>query len=73
MHYEKEWEERYGQYDRTQEVNLARKRMMEELSVEQKVNIMFNDFLWSKENYQVIGFFERYFKEDKEDAIEESN
>lgn len=73
MHYDKEWEEQYGQYDGTQEASVARKRMMKELSVEQKMNIMFKDFLWSKENYQVIGLAEYYFREDQEDTIEESN
>lgn len=73
MHYDKEWEERYGQYDRTQEVNLARKRIMEELSTAQKIDIMFEDFLWSKENYQVIGLARRYCKEEEEGTIEGSS
>lgn len=64
IHYDREWEERYGQYDRTREVNAARKRIMEELSAEQKINIMFRDFLWSKEQHQVISMAEHYFKED---------
>ena len=72
MHYDDEWEKYYGKYDKTQEANAAREKMILELSVEEKINIMFDDFLWSKENYQVIGLAKRYC-EKEEGMIEGSN
>lgn len=65
MHYDDEWEKYYGQYyDKTQEANAAREKMILELSVDEKINIMFDDFLRSKENYQVIGLAKRYCEKE---------
>lgn len=62
MHYDKEWEKYYGQYDNKQEAKAAKEKMISELSIEEKTNIMFDDFLRSKENNQVIGLAQRYCK-----------
>lgn len=64
MHYEDEWEKYYGRYDKTQEANAAREKMILELSAEEKINIMFDDFLRSKENYQVIELDKRYCEKE---------
>ena len=48
MHYDDEWEKYYGKYDKTQEANAAREKMILELSVEEKINIMFDDFCGQK-------------------------
>ncbi len=64
MHYEDEWEKYYGRDDKTQEANAAREKMILELSAEEKINIMFDDFLRSKENYQVIELAKRYCEKE---------
>ena len=51
-------------YDKTQEANAAREKMILELSAEEKINIMFDDFLRSKENYQVIELAKRYCEKE---------
>ena len=63
MHYDDEWEKYYGQYDKTQEANTAREKMILELSVEEKISIMFDDFLRSKEDYHVMNLAKRHCKE----------
>lgn len=48
MHYEDEWEKYYGGYDKTQEANAAREKMILELSAEEIINIMFDYFFTVK-------------------------
>jgi len=63
MHYNYEWEKYYGKYDITQDANAAREKMMLELSMEEKISIMFDDFLRSKEDYHVINLAKRHCEE----------
>lgn len=64
MHYDDEWEKYHGQYDKTQEANAARENMILKLSVDEKINIMFDSFLRTKENYQVIELAKRYCEKE---------
>lgn len=72
MHYEKEWEKQYGQYDNTVEAYEARAKLEEQLSPEDKVDIMFGHFLRFMGHIEILEMAEKYCDKE-ENTVEGSN
>lgn len=69
MHYEKEWEKRYVQCDNTIEVYEAREKLENQLSMEDKVDIMFEHFLRTLGHLEILEMAEKYCDKE-EDTVE---